>query len=207
MRWLWDGKGFDDLEAGEQLLASAPAAASWGVPDDVTADALAKWIRAHASERFFALYSPVGTHHPYQAWENGTIIRRGSVEERYGNALRFVDRTLGTIVDELASLGIAERTVIAVVSDHGEIVAEDGGHGMSFSSDETHVPLILHAPRFAGHTVVPTFTNHVDFAPTVAALFGLKAAARWAGRDLLALKVPARMLFVLVRQSGIAGLQ
>jgi len=92
------------------------------------------------------------------------------------------------------------------VSDHGEIVAEDGGHGMSFSSDEAHVPLILHAPRFAGHTVVPTFTNHVDFAPTVAALFGLKAAERWAGRDLLALKVPARMLFVLVRQSGIAGL-
>jgi hypothetical protein len=206
MRWLWDGKGFDDLVAGEQLLASAPVAASWGVPDEVTAGALARWIRAHASERFFALYSPVATHHPYQLWENGTIVRRGPIEERYGNALRSVDRTLGTIVDELASLGLAERTVIAVVSDHGEVVAEGGGHGLTFSSAEAHVPFIIHAPFIAGHTVVPTFTNHVDFAPTMAALFGLSGADHWSGRDLLAPKVPARMLFVLVRQAGIAGL-
>jgi phosphoglycerol transferase MdoB-like AlkP superfamily enzyme len=206
MRWLWEGKGIDDIVAGEQLLESAPAAASWGVPDAVTADALARWIRAHASERFFAVYSPVGTHHPYQVWENGTIVRRGSVEERYGNALRSVDRTLGTIVDEVASLGLAERTVIAVVSDHGEIVAEDGGHGLTFGSAEAHVPFILHGPPFVGHTVVPTFTNHVDFAPTIAALFGLSGADRWSGRDLLAPMVPARMLFVLVRQAGIAGL-
>jgi hypothetical protein len=206
MRWLWDGKGFDDIVAGEQLLASAPAAASWGVPDEVTAGALAGWIRTHASERFFALYSPVATHHPYQAWENGAIVRRGSVEERYANTLRSVDRTLGTIIDELASLGLTERTVIAVVSDHGEIVAEDGGHGMTFSSAESHVPFILHAPPFAGHTVVTTFTNHLDFAPTIAALFGLRSADRWLGRDLLAPSVPGRMLFVLVRQAGTAGL-
>jgi hypothetical protein len=205
MRWLWDGKGFDDIVAGEQLLASAPAAGSWGVPDDVTADALARWIRAHGSRPFFALYSPVGTHHPYQAWEDGAIVRRGSIEDRYANALRSVDRTVGTIVDELASLGITERTVIAVVSDHGEIVAEDGGHGLTFSSAEAHVPFILHVPPLAGHIVVPTFTNHVDFAPTIAALFGLRNAERWTGRNLLAPEVPARSLFVLVRQSETAG--
>jgi hypothetical protein len=88
--------------------------------------------------------------------------------------------------------------VIVAVSDHGETVDQlGGGHGLAFTSDELRVPFIVWAPRLVKPSEERAVSaNHLDFAPTMASLFGVSPSADWLGRNLLADSVESRMLYL-----------
>ena len=93
----------------------------------------------------------------------------------YLNCVRDVDRHIEVVLDALQSSGEADRTIIILTADHGEMA---GSHGLrqkgNLPYDEnTHVPLVITHPDFAGGTSTDALASAVDIAPTLLAFAGL----------------------------------
>lgn len=99
-----------------------------------------------------------------------------------------VDAMVGRIMARLKQAGLEEDTVVIYSSDHGEMLGDHGLilKGPLFYEGALRIPLIWRFPRRAGvRAAVDTgFASHVDFAPTVAALAGIKGPAFMQGRPL-----------------------
>src|SRR5262249_9591437 len=91
--------------------------------------------------------------HPQKGWHPVPIsdAQPAHWTHRYDDALRHVDSMLGRVLDALDQLGLAENTIVAVTSDHGEEMFERGflQHGKSVYEEVTRIPLILRIPGVA----------------------------------------------------------
>ena len=98
----------------------------------------------------------------------------------YLNCLRDVDRNIATVLAELDAAGLAERTIIILTADHGDM---DGAHllhakGAVSYREQNQVPLIVAHPAYPGGRQCRAVTSHVDLAPTLVALTGAEPAKR-----------------------------
>jgi arylsulfatase A-like enzyme len=91
----------------------------------------------------------------------------------YDGEVHAADRAFGTFVDLLKFFDLYDRSLIVLLSDHGEEFYEHGGfaHGRTLYDELLRVPLIVKLPRSrqAG-TRVAAPVSLVDVAPTIAAL-------------------------------------
>jgi choline-sulfatase len=105
----------------------------------------------------------------------------------YYGAISYVDEQFARVVATLRSCGLAEDTIIIMLSDHGEMLGEHGlWYKMSFREGAARIPLIIHAPgRFAPRRV-PQAVSIVDLLPTLVELGGgAEPMVRTDGRSLL----------------------
>ncbi|MEO0683325.1 MAG: sulfatase/phosphatase domain-containing protein, partial [Pseudomonadota bacterium] len=82
---------------------------------------------------------------------------------------------------------VAERTIIAFTSDHGELLGDGGLWGKQAVFDPAfRIPLIVCDPRRAAAAGrrVEAPTESVDVAPTLLALLDRETPAPWDGRSL-----------------------
>ncbi|MBX3705323.1 MAG: sulfatase-like hydrolase/transferase [Pseudomonadales bacterium] len=96
----------------------------------------------------------------------------------YLNCLRDVDRNIESVLDELEASGQADRTIIVLTADHGDM---DGAHqlhakGAVAYREQNHVPLIVVHPAYSGRRQCRAVTSHVDLAPTLVSLTGVSKA-------------------------------
>ncbi|HVU52168.1 MAG TPA: sulfatase [Polyangia bacterium] len=86
------------------------------------------------------------------------------------------DAAFKTFIDDLKAAGVYDKSVVVVVSDHGDQFWEHGsvGHGDTVYQELTHVPLIIRAPGLlpAGH-VVQADVEITDVYATMLALAGI----------------------------------
>ena len=97
----------------------------------------------------------------------------------YLNCVRDVDRSIELVLDALEASGQADRTVVVLTADHGEMA---GSHGLrqkaNFIYDENfHVPLVIQHPDFDGGTTTDTIASAVDLAPTLLTFAGVDDAS------------------------------
>jgi len=89
--------------------------------------------------------------------------------------ISHVDDYIDEVLTTLNTLGLAEDTVVIFTSDHGEML---GAHGMwfkrTFYEESTHVPLIVSWPGHIGPGVAEEVVSHVDLAPTILDLAGMR---------------------------------
>lgn len=90
----------------------------------------------------------------------------------YLNCLRDVDRNIAALLDELEASGQANRTIIVLTADHGDV---DGAHflhskGATAYREQNNVPLIIVHPAFPGGKETRAVTSHLDLAPTLVAM-------------------------------------
>jgi hypothetical protein len=125
---------------------------------------------------------------------------------RYREGLVEIDRRLEQLLTSLERLGLRDRAVVIVTSDHGEAFGEHDVvfHVITGYEMVAHVPAVLLAPGLApGH--YRELASHRDIYPTVVGAFGLMGAdpgAERFGRSWLRLRsAPAAPLheFVTVR--------
>ena len=66
----------------------------------------------------------------------------------YDAGVAYDDVLLGRLVDALRRRGTLDRTIVVVLSDHGELLGEHGefGHGRSLYEPVLHVPLLVRYP-------------------------------------------------------------
>lgn len=98
-----------------------------------------------------------------------------------------VDDQIGRILAELDELGLRDRTIVIVSSDHGDML---GSHGARLKrkpwEESIRVPGIVRHPRAPSGRETEALFSHVDIAPTLLSLCGLGVPAEMQGADLSA---------------------
>ncbi len=106
----------------------------------------------------------------------------------YINSIRSVDMQVDSILKELDSLGLADRTIVIFTSDHGEMAGAHGlrGKGPFAYEENLHLPFYLVHPDVKGGQDWRALSGHIDVVPTLLAMAGVDATKRaeFAGRDL-----------------------
>jgi arylsulfatase A-like enzyme len=87
----------------------------------------------------------------------------------YDAEILYTDGQLGRFLDELASTGLYDRSLIVVVGDHGEAFHEHGlwQHTLTLYEEMIRIPLIVKWPQTSptGETAVPV--SQVDIFSTI----------------------------------------
>src|SRR6185436_410781 len=110
------------------------------------------------------------------------------MENRFHNALAYVDRQAGRLIDGLRAAGAWDRTVLLVVSDHGEAFYEHGlpTHGTTLHDEQVRTAMLLRLPDRPGR-VVDEPVSVLDALPAIVHHLGLPEHGNFQGHgDILA---------------------
>jgi len=115
-----------------------------------------------------------------------SIMRR--MRQLYAAEVTLVDTWLGHFLDRLANLGMAENTLVVLISDHGVLLGEYGWVGKRFDQiheELSHVPFIIRHPqgKAAGRASRYYASTH-DIGPTVLRALGQDPPGHMDGVDL-----------------------
>ncbi|MFT5584828.1 MAG: arylsulfatase A-like enzyme [Cognaticolwellia sp.] len=107
-------------------------------------------------------------------WDAMTPEQVAVCRARYYGGIDYIDTQVGAILDRLEDLGLAEDTVVAYISDHGEQLGE---HGLWFKGTmhpgSVRVPTIIRAPNaLPAGTESEVLLAGVDMLPTLMNLAG-----------------------------------
>lgn len=95
---------------------------------------------------------------------------------RYDGEIAYTDLQLGQLFQSLREMGVWEKTLVIVTSDHGEEFGEHGWvawHSHTLFDELLKVPFVMKVPeRFAGR-VVDQQTRGIDLAPTILGMLGM----------------------------------
>lgn len=164
-------QGFDTFDATFARFNAGMKLQAQRRGGEVT-DAALKWIRGD-SHQFFAWVHLYDAHAPYDA---PAPFRARFAAAPYDGEVAYVDSCIAKIVAALEQSGQLERTLIAVVADHGEGLGDHGEaeHGLFLYESVLHVPWIMRLPGHdAAGSVVKTQVRAIDVLPTLAAIAGV----------------------------------
>lgn len=188
---------------------------------DVTVERARAWLEERGSERFFCFVhlfdahtwytppepyrsqfgAPAGVHPPARDFLpdpglfDADVVR--AAIDAYDAEIRYADELLAELLAQLDASGLRDDTLVVVVSDHGEALAELLGpygyafdHGEFLHERELRVPFVLAGPADvlppgpARHDELVTL---LDLMPTVLELLGLPCRPPTLGRSLVPL--------------------
>ncbi|HUS55273.1 MAG TPA: alkaline phosphatase family protein [Thermohalobaculum sp.] len=169
---------YNDMYAGDAVpLANCPS--------DVAAQKAVHPV-------FEAYFSEPAVKNLYFGFD-GHLVRmtesdRQSLRAIYLGLATEVDAHIGRLIDYLKASGQYDDTLIIVTADHGEMLGDHFMWGKESIYDPAfHVPLIIRDPhrRQGAGTVVDSFTEAVDIAPTLLDWMGLEIPPAFNGYSLL----------------------
>jgi len=105
--------------------------------------------------------------------------------DRYDSEIAFMDHHIGRVLTALEARGLAGRTIIVLVGDHGEEFQDHGGwgHTTTLFNELIRVPLVLAVPGL--HPSVEAAPVAIsDIAPTLLQLTGVPVPDVFQGRPM-----------------------
>jgi arylsulfatase A-like enzyme/Tfp pilus assembly protein PilF len=164
-------QGFDTFDASFRQFNTSMKLQAQRRAGDV-ADAALQWLGA-GSQPFFAWIHFYDAHAPYEA---PPPFHARFAASPYDGEIAYVDSCIARVLAALEQSAVLDRTLVALVADHGEGLGEHGEaeHGLFLYESVLHVPWIMRLPnRDAAGTVVKSQVRTIDVAPTIAALAGV----------------------------------
>lgn len=144
------------------------------------------WVRQQGERPFLLFFHIYEPHAPYEAPEP---FASRYPQQPYDAEVAASDAIVGELAAELRRLGVWDRAVVVLLSDHGEGLGDHGEeqHGIFLYREALQVPMLLKLPggQRAGSRVA-TPVQLVDVMPTLLDLAGLPQPDGLAGRSLLA---------------------
>ncbi|MEO8127433.1 MAG: sulfatase [Bryobacteraceae bacterium] len=113
----------------------------------------------------------------------------------YDGSIRGLDSEVARLMLRLKTLGLADKTVLALTADHGEEFHEHGHmwHGQTVYGELTNVPLMFYGPGFLpSGVVIGQTTQNVDIMPTLLDISHLAPPKNIQGQSLLPLMAAAK---------------
>lgn len=94
----------------------------------------------------------------------------------YDEKIQRADAEFGKFIDDYQKLGLMEKTIFVITSDHGEEFYEHGriDHGHSLYDELLHVPLLILVPGQKSRRI-NSLVGSIDLMPTILALVDIKA--------------------------------
>ncbi len=126
----------------------------------------------------------------FMSWMLPGITDKDYLIAQYDGALAYMDACIQVLIEQLASLGILDDSIVIINSDHGETLHDHecwfDHHGLY---DVTlRVPLIIRYPKkLAAGQRVPGYNQQKDLMPTLLELAGVKTALEFDGQSLMKL--------------------
>ncbi|MCA9754546.1 MAG: sulfatase-like hydrolase/transferase [Candidatus Eisenbacteria bacterium] len=178
-------QGFGDYV--DDLTAPSVRPGAVELPGAVSTSRAAEWISAHATARrrgdetrpFFLFLHLFDAHAPYAP---PSPYRESYPSDPYAGELAYQDAVLGAVLDRLEVVGEADRTLIWVVSDHGESLGAHGEdtHSLFVYDVTQRIVSLLRLPPANGRyetgaprLVADDVTGIVDVYPTLLDLMGI----------------------------------
>lgn len=170
----------------EDRFSAAPGATADAAqrPGDETARLALDWIRSRAGKPFFFFFHIYEPHFPYAPQEPFA----SRYADRYDGEVATSDKIVGDFLDELRRLGIYDKAVIVLLSDHGEGLGDHGEyqHAIFLYRETIQVPLAVKLPGSQrGGSTVAALTQLADVFPTIAKATGLTLPEGLAGTSIL----------------------
>jgi arylsulfatase A-like enzyme len=106
----------------------------------------------------------------------------------YDGEVRFADDQLERLVSALRERDDLEQTLLVVLSDHGEELADHGsmeGHQWTLYDEVLHVPLVIRPPGGTNGRKVDALVDLLDVAPTVLDLLDIAPPPTFEGTSLV----------------------
>lgn len=199
-------QGFDNYN--EDNVLGRNRVSSYQLTDDAI-----EWLRSNSKDRFFLFLHYYEPHYNYMYHREFSFYKEKSkniysnipIEEirekadllddedmetligYYDGEIKLVDHCLGKLFDEMHKLGIYDKTIIVVTSDHGEEFGVHGyfGHTYTIYNDVLHVPLIMRTPNAdITNRIVNEVVSSIDIMPTILNLVEIKSDYDFQGTDL-----------------------
>ena len=94
----------------------------------------------------------------------------------YDEKIQRTDAKFKRFLDEYAKLGLADKTIFVLTSDHGTEFYEHRrfDHGFTLYQELVHVPLIIHLPDGDSETKIDERVSSIDVMPTILDLLDIK---------------------------------
>lgn len=190
-------------------------------PADEVTDAAVSWLRKRQEEGrskpFFMFVHYFDAHVPHSS---PLTKARRFADRPYDACIAYIDQEFGPLLAALDTAGLRERTLLVVVSDHGEGLGEHGEstHGTFLYGATVRVVFILSCPGLfqAGpYHVRDHIVSLTDLRPTLEDLLGLPVPKPVDGMNLVtdvpgkdrAVYIGTRLPFYVARCSPLYGLQ
>jgi arylsulfatase A-like enzyme len=201
-------RGFDDYRSIRP--ASGPA----GSVEQINREAI-EWLGRHRDQPFFLFLHYYDVHSDYQVLPEyrakfcgpysgiatgGTdqLKRHRSGEialdtqdaqhlsNLYDAGVRQFDDAMARFFVKLEALGLFDKAILVIASDHGEEFFEHGDflHSRTLYQELIHVPLIMSGPGLPEGLRIREPVSLVDVAPTIASLLGVAFPRNIDGVDL-----------------------
>jgi arylsulfatase A-like enzyme len=122
------------------------------------------------------------------------LFRMKVTSALYDGGIRFTDAFLGSLLEDLRRLGLEDRTLVVLTSDHGEEFSDHDrtrfydAHCQTVYEELIRVPLVVRLPgTIPAGRVVDTPVELVDVAPTILDILGVPTPPAMEGKSLLGL--------------------
>jgi choline-sulfatase len=151
----------------------------------IVVDRAIQWLQARPSGKAFMLwvhlYDP---HIPYSPPPEFATKYKG---RPYEGEIAYSDSQLGRLLAALEAKAPREKTIVAVLSDHGESLGEHGEHthGVFIYDSTLRIPFLIAGPGVPAGVRVKQQARSIDFLPTVLELMGGSTPANVQGLSLV----------------------
>ncbi len=169
-----------------------PSALKLGGTDYDATETAFEFLESYQEERWF-LYVHYMDVHQF-AYADTSPVYGTSLSDFYDSSIHWVDRNVGMLVNALKDRNLIDKTLIVIMSDHGEAFWEHGqeGHARSLFREVQQVPLLIIPPfKIPGGIVVESQVANVDIWPTILDLLDLPPLRRADGKSLVPLMLAA----------------
>ncbi len=121
-------------------------------------------------------------------WDNDPDGGRREFTVAYWRLVSYVDEQVGRVLDRVDELGMADRTILVLVSDHGFSLGHHGHYAKNALWDrETRAPLLISVPWLTPGQSTEVPVDQIDLYPTLMELCGLSVPAGLEGESLVPL--------------------
>lgn len=154
-------------------------------PGEETLERALSWLGGVADQPFFLFFHIYEPHSPYEPPEPWASRYRSP----YDGEVAAADAVIGRLVAALQQMGIYDRCLLILLSDHGEGLMDHGEqeHEVLLYRELLQVPLLVKLPGEQRRgTRVGRPVQLIDVVPTVLELLGAEKPGRLNGSSLFA---------------------
>jgi arylsulfatase A-like enzyme/Tfp pilus assembly protein PilF len=150
----------------------------------VVVDRAIGWLNSRSSGKPFFLWAHI--YDPHMPYAPPPEFARKYKGRLYDGEIAYADQQIGRLFDAVAKKSPADKTIIAVLSDHGESLGEHGEHthGVFLYDSTLRIAYMMAGPGIPAGVRIKQQARTIDFLPTLLEVMGGSAPSYVQGVSL-----------------------